>query len=490
MENITAVLTRAETQRRVRVRQGYRERVGGPQELLPASGEDEWLTRELIQAVQSALRISEPSHLLGLRHLLRFLTEEYLYRHTHTLRDSLIAQQRAAILQVPTVEETVPLWQVNARMAGERKRAARELLEQATTQHIRELTPRYREFWSRLNATVEELGHPHLMAFWEEVSGVRMDDFLKPLEAILRETEDTYREAMDWYLLRTLGRRLSQAKRHDVLALFRFEAVEPWFPASDLIATIQRWLRDWGWDMAEHSNLHLERHPLLPEAAWCAPIEIPQEIRLLLAPIGGMQGAARALHQAGQALLLASFPADAPLELRCFPDPSLLEGQAQVCEGLVRDPLWVEIYRHVRQPAEALRLARVERLFIVRRYIGKCLYERALYEDTLLDGKDEAYVDALRRACGFSYSDAYFLYDVEPGFASFWRLRGWLLGAYLHDRLCRQYTEEWFRQPEALGALLELWYQSPSLTVEALVERVGGPTLDVAPIVADLLRGL
>ena len=490
MESITAVLARAENQRRVRVRQGYRERVGGPQELLPASDGDEWLTRELIQAVQSALRISEPSQLPGLRHLLRFLTEEYFYRHTYTLRDSLIAQQRAAILQVPTVEETVPFWQVNARMAGERKRAARELLEQATTQHIRELTPRYRELWSRFNATVEELGYPHLMACWEEVSGVRMDDLTKPMEAILRETEDTYREAMDWYLMRALGIRLAQAKRHDILALFRFEAVEPWFPGSDLIATVERWLRDWGWDIAEHANLRLERHHLLPEAAWCAAVEIPQEIRLLLAPIGGMQGFARTLHQAGQALLLASFPADAPLELRSFPDPSLLEGQAQVCEGLVRDPLWVEIYRHVRQPAEALRLAHVERLFIVRRYIGKCLYERALYEDTMLDGKDEAYVDAMRRACGFSYPDAYFLYDVEPGFASFWRVRGWLLGGYVHHRLSQQYTAEWFRLPEALGALQELWYQSPSLTVETLVERVGASPLDVGPVVADLLRVL
>lgn len=490
METITVVLTRAEAQRRARVRQGYRERVGGPQELLPASDGDEWLTTELIQDVHSALRASEPSHLLGLRHLLRFLTEGYLYRQTHTLRDSLIAQQRAAMLQIPTLEESVPLWQISAQMAGERKRAARELLEQATTQHIRELTPRYREFWSRLNTTAEELGYPNLLAFWEEVSGVRMDDFLKPLEAILRETEDTYRDAMDWYLKRALGIRLSEAKRHDLLALFRFEAVDPWFPASDLIATIERWLRDWGWDMAEHPNLHLEHHRLLSEAAWCAPVEIPDEIRLLLAPIGGMQGSARALHQAGQALLLASFPADSPLELRCFPDPSLLEGQAQVCEGLVRDPLWVEIYRHVRQPTEALRLAHVERLFLVRRYIGKCLYERALYEDTMLDRKDEAYVDAMRRACGFSYPDAYFLYDVEPGFASFWRLRGWLLGAYLRHRLSQQYTQEWFRQPESLGVLQELWYQSPFLTVETLVERVGGSTLDVAPVVADLLRAL
>jgi hypothetical protein len=490
METIATTLTHAEAQRRARVREEYRRRVGGAQEPPPPADADEWLTQELLQDLQSALRMSDASHLTGFRNLLRFLTEEYLRQRTQPLRDSLTARQRATVIEVPMVEESVPFWQVSARMAGERKRAARVLLEEAATTSVRAFHPAYRELWTRINATVEDLGYPHLMALWDEVSGVRLDDLLKPLEAILRETDDTYRDLMDWYLKRAFGIRLNDAKRHDMLALFRLEEVEAWFPGSNLIATLERWLREWGWRSIEHPNLQLERHGALAGGACCAPFEIPQDIRVALAPLEGLRGWASALHATGQALPLATFPAETPPELRCFPDPSLLEAQADVCAGLVRDPLWVEIYGHVRQPAEALRLAHVERLFLVRRYIGKCLYERALYEDTVLDGKDEAYVDALRRACGFSYPEAYFLSDVEPGFASLWRVRGWLLGAYLRRQLSQQFTEEWFRQPEALEALRDLWYQSPGLPIDTLVERVGGSILDVTPVVADLLRAL
>ena len=82
------------------------------------------------------------------------------------------------------------------------------------------------------------------------------------------------------------------------------------------------------------------------------------------------------------------------------------------------------------------------------------------------------------------------MHDVEPGFGALWRVRGWMLSAHIRRRLLQQYVEEWFHEPDALGALRDLWYQSPSQTIEALVERIGGSFLEVDPLVADLLSPL
>jgi hypothetical protein len=224
--------------------------------------------------------------------------------------------------------------------------------------------------------------------------------------------------------------------------------------------------------------------------AWSAPFAIPGDIRLVLAPTEGMRGYTQAFREAGKALFLASLPAEAPRELRCFPDPSLLEGQAELCGGLIRTPRWVQIYRHIHQPEEGLSLAQLERLYLVRRYIGKCLYERTFYEDSALDGKEEAYRDALRRACGFAYPEVYYLYDIDLGFGTFWNVRGWALSASIRRQLQRQYAEEWFREPDALRALQEFWRQSPYRAVEALVEQESGAPLDVDAMVADLLSDL
>jgi hypothetical protein len=363
-------------------------------------------------------------------------------------------------------------------------------LENAATGVIQGFHRLSREFWSRLFATIEALGYPNLIALWEELSGVPLDEFLKPLEAILRETEDTYRDRMQWHLKRALGIRLEVAKRHDILALFSLEEASAWFPRADMLPCLHGWLRDWGWPVEEHANLRVEQRTAIAGGAWCAPLEIPEDIRLALTPSEGLRGYAQAFREAGKALLLASWPAEVPRELRCFPDPSLLEGQAELFGGLIRTSRWVQIYRHIRQPEEGLSLARLERLYVVRRYIGKCLYERTFYEDSALDGKDEAYRDALRRACGFTYPEAYYLYDIDPGFGSFWNVRGWMLSASIRRQLQQLYAEEWFREPDALLALQEFWRQSPYRTVEALVEQVSGSPLNVDAVVADLLSDL
>jgi hypothetical protein len=492
MQTMTDLLTSAEVRRRARVREEYHRRVARLPEPLPTAEEARWPTPEIIRELRSALRLAASGQALGIRHVLRFLSLEYLQHQTGELSEDLLARQQSTLIEAPPLEDQVPLPQVSVRLAAERKRVVRELLEDATTTVIGAYHQAYRGLWSRLFGVAESLGYPNLIALWEELSGVDLDAFLKRLEAILRETEYTYRETMQWYLKRVFGIPLEAARRHDILALFGMGLQETaaWFPRSDLIPGLEQWLGDWGWKIEDQPNVRVEHHAVLAGEAWCAPFDIPADIRLALAPMAGMRGFAQAFREAGKALLLATFPAEAPLELRCFPDPSLLEAQAEIFGGLMRARRWLAIQGHIRQPGDVLRLAHLERLFIVRRYIGKCLYERTLYEDAALDGIDEVYRDAVRRACGFSYPPAYYLYDVEPGFATLWQVRGWILSAHLRRQLQQQYPDEWFREPEALEAWRELWSQSPYHTVEALVERVGGSMVDATPIVDDLLSEL
>jgi hypothetical protein len=490
METITEVVTQAEVRRRARVRDEYRRRIGPLHDWDVEDDEADWPTAGIVRDLQAALRVAEASQTLGIRHLLRFAIGEYLLRQTHGASATIQARQQSAVVEVPILDEPVPFWQLGARLALERKRVLREALESTATSLIQGYLPLYRDFWTRLFGAVEALGYAHLIALWEEIFGVRLDAFMQALEAILRDTEDTYRERMQWHLKRTLGIRLEDAKRHDILALFGVDETATWFPRAELLPCLQQWLRDWGWQPDEPSNLHIEPYPTLAGGAWCAALEIPADIRLALTPAEGMRGYAQAFRETGKSLLLASLPADAPGALRCFADPSVLEAQAELYGGLTRTPRWVQIYRHIQQPAEGLGLAQLERLYVVRRYIGKCLYERTFYEDAVLDGKEEAYRDALRRASGFAYPESYYLYDIDPGFSSFWNVRGWILGAAIRQQLQRLYAEEWFREPDARLALDKFWRQSPSQTFDDLVTQVNGSPFVVDTVVADLLSDL
>jgi hypothetical protein len=490
MNAINDLLTYSEARRRERVYEAYTQRVGRLPEVWLSADESGWLTADTMRALRTTLHAAEASQQRGYRHVLRFLSDEYFLAQTQSLRHAVFTQQRQAVMAVPTMEEEIPLWQATALIANERKRVKRELMETASTAVISGLNQHYRALWSHFFSVVETMGFASPLALWEELSGVSFDGYLRPLETILRDTEDTYREQLQWHLKRAFDIRLETARRHDILALFGLQETALWFPRAELIPCLQGWLADWGWQIADMLNLRLERHETIMGDAYCAPFHIPGDIRLALAPAGGLGGFAQALRETGKALLLASFPAETPTAWRIFPDPSLLESQAELYAGLVRSPHWLSLYRDVRQSEELFRLLHLERLFIVRRYIGKCLYERTLYEDFALDGKEEAYRDALRKACGFAYPEAYYLHDVEPGFAAFWTVRGWLLSAHLRQLLGRQYADEWFREPEAREALRAFWASSPDHTVEALVERLGGSMIDVTPVVADLLSAL
>jgi hypothetical protein len=490
METITEVLTQAELRRRARVRDEYRRRIGPLHDWDGEADDADWPTPEIVRDLQAALRTAEASQALGIRQLFRFTIGEYLLRQTHGAGATIQARQQSAIVEVPFLDEPVPFWQVSARLALERKRVLREALESTTTSLIQAYQPLYRDFWTHMYSAVEALGYPNLIALWEELFGIQLDAFLQPLEAILRDTEDTYRERMQWHLKRALGIRLEDAKRHDILALFGVDETATWFPRVEMLPCLRQWLIDWGWQLDDYGNLQIEQYPALAAGAWCAALEIPGDIRLALTPAEGMRGYAQAFRETGKSLLLASLPADVPRELRCFPDPSVLEAQAELYGGLNRTPRWVQMYRRIQQPEEGLNLAQLERLYVVRRYIGKCLYERTFYEDSALDGKDEAYRDALRRASGFIYPEAYYLFDIDPGFSSFWNVRAWVLGAAIRQQLQRLYAEEWFREPDARLALHEFWRQSPFRTFEDLVAQVNGSPLYVDAVVADLLSDL
>jgi hypothetical protein len=484
------MLTQAELRRRARAREEYRRRIGPLHDGDLEADDADWPTPESVRDLQAVLRTAEAPQALGVRQLFRFTMGEYLLRHTYGPSATIQARQQSAVVEVPILDEPVPFWQVSVRLALERKRVLREALESSTTSLIQSFQALYRDFWTRVFGVVEALGYPHLIALWEDLFGVPLETFIQPLEAILRDTEDTYRERMQWHLKRTLGIRLEDARRHDILALFGVDETATWFTRVDLLPSLQQWLNDWGWQLQDYANLHVEPYPTLPAGSWCAALEIPGDIRLALAPGEGMRGYAQAFRETGRSLLLADLPADLPRALRCFLDPSLLEAQAELYGGVNRLPPWVRLYRHIQQPEEGLSLALLERLYVMRRYIGKCLYERTFYEDSALDGKEEAYRDALRRASGFAYPETYYLFDLDPGFSSFWNVRAWVLGAVIRQQLQRLYAEEWFREPDARLALVEFWRQSPYKTFEDLIAQVNGSPLYVDAVVADLLNDL
>ena len=94
---------------------------------------------------------------------------------------------------------------------------------------------------------------------------------------------------------------------------------------------------------AEHL-LDLQPRPLKSARAFCAPVNVPNDVRLVIQPRGGWDDYAALLHEGGHAEHFAHVDPALPVPWRLLGDNSLTEGYGLLFERLVGDPAWL---RHI-----------------------------------------------------------------------------------------------------------------------------------------------
>ena len=122
---------------------------------------------------------------------------------------------------------------------------------------------------------------------------------------------------------------------------------------------------------------------------------------------------------------------------------------------------------------------RLDRLFRLRRHLGRFLYTRYLYTTNSLAGASEAYRDIMMDACQVDYPQEYYLLDWDWQYTSLTALRGWSLTyALLGDAaraVCRGLVSQLPTPGSGYGSTgIALWESS----VEALRDQLTGSAWD------------
>jgi hypothetical protein len=211
-------------------------------------------------------------------------------------------------------------------------------------------------------------------------------------------------------------------------------------------------------------------------------LHIPDEIVLSYAQVGGLKGAEAFASASGRALLWAYTSPELPLSSRVLGDPALLDSNAQLLAELIADPRW--LHHHFRLSVDQNYTAWrcLDRLYRMRRHLGRFLYTRHLYTTKSLAGAGEAYRDIMMDACHVDYPQEYYLLDWDWEYTTLTLLRGWSLTYALQRVLGEQYAEDWFRNPDAGEQLRQYWQSALGERLEDLRDRLLGTAWD-----ADLL---
>ena len=420
--------------------------------------------------------------------LFRFGCEGYLGELTRDHAEKIAELE--ATLETPHDGETIGYRMLPPTIANEPDRATRAGLEAArnelTEQH---LNPHYLDAVATTQGAVPELGAPNYFLLYRDRLAFELEGLAAQCREFLDSTERLYEESMDRALRDQVGIGLAEAERYDVRRFFRGSSWDVGFPADRMLPALRGTLADLGIDLDSQTNVHLdvESRPTKTPRAFCAPIEVPGKVMLVIQPMGGPDDWRALFHEAGHTEHFAFTSPSLKMEEKRLGDNAVTEGWAMLFGGLVDDGRWLTRMLSFPKPNEFAAEAAVHLLFFVRRYAAKLLYELEFHAAADATTMRSRYVELLGDALKIEPSDTDYLSDIDSGFYATSYLRSWAFEAQLSAFLREEYGSDWFSRREAGSLLKELWELGQQPTADELLKDVTGSTIELESV-ADRLR--
>lgn len=421
------------------------------------------------------------------RELWKFASEGYL--------TGLVTEYEERVAKIEseleaTVDgETIPFRQLRPAVANEPDRDRRRRIEEERYRLQDEhLNPVHLEAARILHGAVADLGAESYADLYRRF-GYDLDGLAEQCRELLDETERLYETSVDRLLRSRVGVPLAEAGPWDLTRMLRAPQWDPQFPVDRMLPALESTLGDLGIDMRRQPNVHLdvEARPLKQPRAFCAPIEIPDRVMLVIQPIGGPDDWHALFHEAGHAQHFANTSPDLHFEEKRLGDHAVTEGWAMLLQHLVDEPEWLNRRLDFPKPQEFAAEGATTLLFFVRRYAAKLLYELELHAAADPLPLRPRYAELLSDALKVEISETNYLIDVDAGFYVTSYLRSWAFEAQLREFLREEYGRAWFTRREAGGLLRELWELGQKPTADELLRDVTGAELGMSAV-ADRVR--
>jgi hypothetical protein len=418
------------------------------------------------------------------RELWRFACEGYLGNLTREQQQKVARTE--AELQVTFEGEPLPFRMLRPTIANEPDRGKRLELErirqELTAQH---LNPIYLDAEREQQEAVRALGSESYRALYERF-GYDLEGLADQCRALLSSTEALWEKHGDRLFRERTGVGFDEAGPADVPRVFRAEAWDSAFPGDRMIPALEATLRDLGVDLRSQDNviLDVEQRPKKDSRAFCAPIEVPDKVMLVIQPQGGADDWRALFHEAGHAEHFAHTNRDLAMEEKRLGDNAVTEGWAMLLEHLTSEPAWLTRRLDFPRPHEYAAEGAINLLYFVRRYSGKLLYEIEYHATPVdeIESMRSRYVEILGDALKIDIAPENYLSDIDPSFYVTSYLRSWAFEAQLRDYLREKFGNDWFTSRDAGGLIRELWGEGQRMNADEMLKAVTGATLTMEAV--------
>ena len=368
-------------------------------------------------------------------------------------------------------EDAIPLRQCFAYMAAERRRDQRAAIESAVVAQLGSLNEAFEAYFEEHRRTAADFDFDSADGLWSAISGTDGDVQQDAAAQVLEETREIYVDLLTWAVRQRLRVTPSQLRRHDVLAMFSFDEYQHYYQPGVLVPAMQACCRHMGLDPDADGRLNWRERAARFGPAEALGLQIPDEVVLAHPPVAGVKDAELLANALGRSMLWVHADAELPLVYRLLGDPTIAGANAQLFGDLVAHPDWLRHYLAVWADDDYSLWRRLDGLYRLRRQLGRFLFTRHLYTADSLAGAAETYRDLMMEACCVDYAPEFYLLDVDWHYESVSTLWSRSLSLVLLENLRRQFSVDWFRNPESGAWLRQYWSTALGEPVNDLLQR-------------------
>lgn len=342
----------------------------------------------------------------------------------------------------------------------------------------------------------DDLGFEDYLDFYQKKKKMDYSQFQKVVLEINSQLQDLYREKMDKFVKENLGQPWQNLKSCHLSYLRFLNRFDQYFPKEKLIPVFAASMKDLGFDIKKQKNIKIDtaERPGKNPRAVCYSAKVPQEVHLIIKPVGGFYDFEAFFHEGGHVEHYAHVDPNLSFAYRYLSSShALSELFSFLFESLTRNPLWLEKYLGL--PKEIARKLAYEseivNLFMLIRYLGKFSYEYRLFSFGDLSSGPQLYAKTLTEFTNFVYNPAEYLEDMDGTFYSADYLRAWIGEAQLVEFFEKKFGQNWFEKKEVGDWLGKIWAKGSQFDLEEMLEKnkVGKP-FDINPLVSRFKKSL
>jgi hypothetical protein len=423
-----------------------------------------------------------------LHYFRRYVSLELLGKETAPLSDRVNTLETEATVLFDG--RRIPYRQTALFMANEADQQRRAALYAAIDPVLDTLNTSLAPVTEAYHRLARDLGYNSYNAMIEELTGLSLNRMKSLAEHVLDATDSVYAGLLQELVPHVLRRDPKEMYRHDTPRLFRNPRFDPFFPKNALLRRVKDVYRSLGVDLETQKNIAIdasERDAKNPRAK-CYAIAVPTDIRLSIKPTGGSKDYAALFHEMGHGQHYANTTEHA-FEFKYLGEPTVTETYAFLSEYLLLNPAWLRLHSGLPVPIlkDFVKFQAFQRLFYVRRYCAKFLYELAFHSGA--SSPETLYANLLSRAVGYqrqASDEKRFLTDTDAHYYAASYLRAWFLEARLNAKLTHDYGTNWFENPAAGNFLRSLWSRGDRLNGEELARLLGDSEITIEPWLAEI----